>query len=229
MALPQTHNNLQVIAIDGPAGAGKSTVAKKLAKILNLSYLDTGAMYRALTLKALRQKMDLTNEAALAALAEKTDIDFKNMPDGSLNIILDGEDVSQAIRTLEVTNNTFYTARAPQVRAIMVRAQQLIGTRRALVGDGRDLGTVVFPKADYKFYIDADINERCGRRLRELRATGQEVDEQQLLAEMKDRDQKDFSRTVGPLKKADDAIVIDSSGLSVEGTVDVIIKYIKIN
>lgn len=219
-----THN--LIITLDGPAGAGKSSVAKSLAKRLGVTYLDTGAMYRALTLKALRQKVDLTNEEQLGQLASVTKIDYIKQPDGSLNVSLDGVDVSVDIRLPEVTNNTFYVARAPKVREYLVGWQQAIGQSKSLVSDGRDQGTVVFPKATYKFYVDADFEERVGRRLRELRAAGTAVDEKQLYQDMKDRDQKDFSRAVGPLKKADDAIVIDSSGLNVEQTVEKILTHI---
>ena len=215
-----------LITLDGPAGAGKSSVAKSLAKRLGITYLDTGAMYRALTVKALRLKTELSNEEQMGQLAANTKIDFIRKEDGSLNVTLDGEDVSVDIRLPEVTNNTFYTARAPKVREFMVRWQQAMGEGRSLVTDGRDQGTVVFPQATYKFYVDADFDERVGRRLRELRAAGTEVDEKQLYLDMKDRDQKDFSRAVGPLKKADDAIVIDSSGLNVEQSVDKIMGYI---
>ena len=216
-----------IITLDGPAGAGKSTVAKGLAKRLGISYLDTGAMYRALTLKALRLKVNLEDENALTQLAKKTGIDFKETPDGSLNITLDGEDVSQAIRSTEVTNNTFYTAKAPGVRELMVNWQRAIGQRQSIVTDGRDQGTVAFPKANYKFYVDADFQERAERRLRELHAAGKKIDLEELKKDMQERDQKDLTRAVGPLKKADDAITIDSSGLTVDGTVDKIMKYIK--
>lgn len=215
-----------IITLDGPAGAGKSSVAKSLAKHLGVIYLDTGAMYRALTLKALRLKVDLTNEDALTQLASQTKIDFMAMPDGSLNVTLDGHDVSVDIRLPEVTNNTFYAARAAHVREFMVGWQQAMGNNKSLVSDGRDQGTVVFPQATYKFYVDADFDERVQRRLRELRAAGTNVDEKQLYVDMKDRDQKDFSRAVGPLKKAEDAIVIDSSGMNVQQTVDKILTYI---
>ncbi len=215
-----------VITLDGPAGAGKSTVAKSLAGRLGISYLDTGAMYRALTLKALRLKMDLSDEEALTILTRNTKIGFKEMPDGSLNITLDGEDVSAAIRTQEVTNNTYYAARTPGVRALMVSWQRAMGQSRSIVTDGRDQGTVVFTDARYKFYVDCDVEERVQRRYKELIAAGKSVDLDQLRSEMKDRDQKDFSRAVGPLKKAPDAITVDSTGLTVEGTVDKIMKLI---
>lgn len=216
-----------IITLDGPAGAGKSTVAKQLAKLLNISYLDTGAMYRALTLKALRLKADLENEEELEAIALKTKIDFIEDGHGGLRVTLDGEDVSEAIRSLEVTNNTFYAARAGKVRAILVEWQKAFGRARALVGEGRDLGTVVFPDASYKFYLDADIEERCQRRIRELKAQGKVFDEEALKRDMKERDHKDLSRLVGPLKKTSDMIVIDSTGLSVEQSAQKIMEHIK--
>ena len=217
---------LFVITLDGPAGAGKSTIAKALSSRLGISYLDTGAMYRALTLKALRLKMDLSDEEALTALARNTKITFKETPDGSLNITLDGEDVAVAIRTPQVTNNTYYAARTPGVRALMVAWQRAIGQDRSIVTDGRDQGTVVFKDARYKFYIDADLEERVGRRYKELVAAGKNVDLDQLRIDMHERDQKDFTRAVGPLKKAPDAITVDSTGLTIEGTVDKIMKLI---
>ncbi len=217
-----------MITLDGPAGAGKSTVAKHLAKRLNISYLDTGAMYRALTLKALRLKVKLEDEKALTALAKKTVIDFKKMPNGSLHVTLDGKDVTKDIRSLEVTNNTFYAARAAGVRRIMVNWQRAIARRCSVVSDGRDQGTVAFPQADYKFYIDADFTERVQRRFKELKKAGKPVKSAQLTKDMQERDHKDLTRVVGPLKKAEDAVVIDSTGLSVKQTVERVIKYIKI-
>jgi len=215
-----------VITLDGPAGAGKSTVAKSLAGRLGITYLDTGAMYRALTLKALRLKMDLSDEEALSILARNTKIIFKEASDGSLNINLDGEDVSVAIRAPEVTNNTYYIARTPGVRTLMVAWQRAIGENCSIVTDGRDQGTVVFKDARYKFYVDCDVEERVQRRYKELIAAGKPVDLDQLRVDMKERDQKDFTRAVGPLKKAPDAITVDSTGLTVEGTVDKIMKLI---
>ena len=217
-----------VITLDGPAGAGKSTVAKSLAKRLGITYLDTGAMYRALTLKALRLKMDLSDEEALTTLARHTKIDFKEMPDGSLHVTVDGEDVAEAIRSVEVTNNTFYAAKTPGVRTLMVSWQRAMGQSRSIVTDGRDQGTVVFTDARYKFYVDADVEERVQRRYRELTAAGKTVDLDQLRMDMKERDQKDFNRAVGPLKKAADAITVDSTGLTVEGTVDKIMKLLQL-
>lgn len=216
-----------IITLDGPAGAGKSTIAKQLALRLGVSYLDTGAMYRALTLKALRLKLNLEDEKALTELAKKTVIDFKEMPDQSLHVTLDGEDVEAAIRSVEITNNTFYAARTAAVREMMVGWQRAIARRRSVITDGRDQGTVVFPQADYKFYVDADFDERVRRRLKDLADAGKQVDIAQLKKDMYERDQKDFTRRVGPLKKADDAIVIDSTGLKLEETVEKVMKYIK--
>lgn len=216
-----------VVTIDGPAGAGKSTVAKALARRLKFSYLDTGAMYRAAALKALHLKVNLEDEAALASVAKAITIDFQEDPHKGLRVILDGEDVSEEIRTIEVTNNTFYMARAPKVREIMVDLQRKIGSRRDVVIEGRDVGTVVFPKAKYKFYLDADFEERARRRIKELEDKGQAVEAQKLKQELEERDRKDFSRKVGPLKRADDAVFLDSTHLSIEDTVEKMLEIIK--
>jgi cytidylate kinase len=209
-----------VIVIDGPAGAGKSTVAKSLAKKLGVAFMDTGAMYRALTVKAMRLKVSFEDEAGLVKLAHDTHIDLVNEPGKPLKVLLDGEDVSEAIRSVEVTNNTFYVARTPDVRHVMVEWQRKMGAKQPMVGDGRDLGTVVFPDAQFKFYLDADFKVRCQRRIDELKAKGQTVDEPALMKDLADRDQKDFTRKVGPLKKADDAIIIDSTYMTIDQVVD---------
>ena len=215
-----------IITIDGPAGAGKSTVAKTLARKLKFAYLDTGAMYRALTLKALEQKTPLDDELALVALAGKTALDIRLDRDQSLKIFLDGRDVTSQIRSTEVTNNTFYIARAAGVREIMAQWQRRIGEKNDIVVEGRDVGTVVFPRADKKFYLDADARERCERRIKELKDQGKDVNESLLKQELLDRDHKDFTRPVGPLKKAEDAITIDSTSLSVDEVVEKILSYI---
>lgn len=216
-----------VVTIDGPAGAGKSTVAKKIAQKLGIFYLDTGAMYRALTLKAMRKNVNLEDEAALAALAQKTSIDFAGDPVKGLRVMLDKEDVSEEIRSPEVTNNTFYIARAPRVRAVMVELQRKIGAKQNVVVEGRDVGTVVFPKAQFKFYLDANFAERAQRRIKELEAKGTDVDPAKLTQELQERDQKDFTRSTGPLKKAEDAIIIDSTFLSVDQTAEKMLEYIR--
>jgi len=220
-----SEKTIQIVTIDGPAGAGKSTVAKRLAEKLNLSYLDTGAMYRALTLKAIRQNINLEDEEALVTLARQTTIDLENHA-SSVKVLLDGEDVSEDIRTIEVTNKTFYTARTPGVREIMVEWQRDIGNRRGVVVEGRDVGTVVFPQATNKFYLDANVDERSRRRIVELREKGNDVDADKLTAELKDRDNKDLTRSVGPLKKADDAVFIDSTDFSIDEVVEEMLKHI---
>ena len=217
-----------IITIDGPSGAGKSTVARALAKRLNFAYLDTGAMYRALTLKALKAGIDLADEQQLIELADETTIEMITSERSGLKVLLDGDDVTEEIRTMEVTNNTFYIARAPKVRLPMVDWQRKLGEKADVVIEGRDAGTVIFPKATYKFYLDADFAERCQRRCRELREKGEEVEEDKLAEEMKDRDRKDISREAGPLKQAKDAILINSTSLSIEGVVDKLLEYISV-
>ncbi len=215
-----------IIAIDGPAGSGKSTVSKLVAKSLGALYIDTGAMYRALTLKAMRQGADLNDQNALTALAKSSDIDLKESG-GALKVYLDGEDVAGFIRTPELTNKVKYIACVPGVREEMVRLQRAIGARRGAVLEGRDIGTVVFPDADYKFYLDADPDCRSQRRYKELAASGARGDFEQIKKDVIARDASDMNRTVGALKKADDAILIDTTKLSVQDVVSKILSCIK--
>lgn len=216
-----------IIAVDGPAGSGKSTVSKEVARKKGLLYIDTGAMYRALTLKAMSSKLDLLNENAIIGLAQNTRIDLTYKQDDGLSVFLDGEDVTDKIRTPELTNNVKFIAGVAGVREEMVKMQRAaarIGAGAVL--EGRDIGTIVFPDADKKFYLDADINERTKRRYKELVKAGQAVSLSDVEEDVRIRDKNDIEREYGPLKKADDAIVVDTTGLTVDQVVEKILSYI---
>lgn len=213
-----------VIAIDGPAGSGKSTVSKLIAKRLSLLYIDTGAMYRALTLKAMRKGLDLHDEKSLVELAKTTKIELEEK--SKLHVFLDGEDVSIPIRTPEVTADVKYIARVPGVRHEMVALQRSIGSKQGAVLEGRDIGTVVFPNADYKFYLDASPEERAKRRLSDLVELGQKANVEEVEKDITARDESDMKRSVGALKKAEDAITIDTTVLSIDEVVDKLLARI---
>ncbi len=214
-----------VVAIDGPAGSGKSTVSKRIARALGLLYIDTGAMYRALTLKAMRLTLDLQNADALTQLARSTKIDLSE-ESGALKVYLDGEDVSAPIRTPELTNNVKYIARVPGVRHEMVALQRAIGSKSGAVLEGRDIGTVVFPDAKFKFYLDADVEERSRRRHKELIETNRKVSLDDIKKDVVVRDESDIKRDVGALKKAPDAVVIDTTKLTIDEVVGKLLSYI---
>ncbi|MDP3790660.1 MAG: (d)CMP kinase [Candidatus Omnitrophota bacterium] len=213
-----------IIAIDGPAGSGKSTVSKLVAKKLCLLYIDTGAMYRALTLKAMNKRVNLEDEKALTDLAKSTKIELKYA--GSLHVILDGEDVSGPIRTPEVTANVKYIARTPGVRHEMVKLQRALGENQGGVLEGRDIGTVVFPDADYKFYLDASPQVRAKRRLKDLLAIGKKSIVEDVKKDIIARDESDMNRDVGALKIAPGAIVVDTTNLSIDQVVETLISHI---
>ena len=215
-----------IITIDGPAGAGKSTVARRVARRLGYTYLDTGAMYRALTLKALAAKADLRDPAALIALAKNTEITFEAGPRGKARIALDGKDVSAKIRTPLVTENVFFIASIPGIRAVMVKLQRRIGKRGAIVVEGRDIGTVVFPCAGKKFYLDADCSERAQRRFKELREKKTKISLREVAHDVKRRDHSDLTRKVGPLKRAKDSVYIDTTHMSITKVVQEIIRKV---
>ena len=216
--------NRLVIAIDGPAGSGKSTVSKLIAKRLGLLYIDTGAMYRALTLKATRKGFDLHDEKSLVELAKTTKIELEEK--SKLHVFLDGEDVSIPIRTPEVTADVKYIARIPGVRHEMVALQRSIGSKQGAVLEGRDIGTVVFPNANYKFYLDASPEERAKRRLEDLVELGQKANVEEVKKDIIARDESDMKRSVGALKKAEGAVVIDTTDLSIDEVVDKLLAYI---
>ena len=210
-----------IIAIDGPSGAGKSTLGKMLAKKLGLLYLDTGAMYRAAALAALRKDVDLEDKAGVARVTEQAEIELTGEPD-SLKVILDGDDVSAEIRTLEAAQAASVVSTISEVRRIMVQHQRQIGSRdpKGCVLEGRDIGSVVFPNADYKFFLTAKPEARAQRRFAEDSAKGRISTFEQTLAEINERDARDVSRADSPLTIAPDAIVIDTSDLDLTEVFD---------
>ncbi len=214
-----------LIAIDGPAGSGKSTTAKLVARKLGYVYLDTGAMYRAVTLKVLASHIDPSTEKEVVTIAAESNIMFEN-DGGSIRVILDGNDVTREIRSEEVTKNVSLVSSYHGVREIMVEKQRAIGSMKGCVVDGRDIGTVVFPDADLKFYMVADIMERARRRQAELSEGGTELPIVQVVRDLKERDKKDSTREMSPLRKADDAIEIDTTDLTIEEQVAKILNYV---
>jgi CMP/dCMP kinase len=200
-----------IIAIDGPSGAGKSTLAKRLAKELGFIYVDTGAMYRALALKVLREGVDLADDASMARLIESTTIDLQ--VDGALQVLLDGADVAAEIRTPQVSQMASKASALPAVRARMLELQRDMARRGNIVAEGRDIGTVVFPQAEVKIFLQASAAERARRRFAELQAAGQSVDLTETLREIEERDKRDSERDLAPLRQADDALMIDSSSV----------------
>jgi len=216
-----------IITIDGPAGAGKSTVSKTLAKKLNYIYLDTGALYRALAYKTLKFKISLDDVAALANLCSSTTIVLKNI-DGQMKVSVDGEDVEEKIRTEEVGLAASKISTFAMVRERLLDLQREAGAQGGIVAEGRDMGSVVFPHADYKFYLDAKLEERIKRRYEELLAKDAPVEYKSIQKDMLIRDNQDKQREIAPLKAPDDAIIIDSDNLSVQEVVDKIIFYISV-
>ena len=211
------------IAVDGPSGAGKSTIAKIIAEKLNIDYIDTGAMYRAIGLKMMnggisREEEDVEERQKVL---DDTTIDFENGV-----ILLDGEDVSGLIRTPEVSMAASDYSRLPEVREKLVAIQREIGHRKSVVMDGRDIGTNVFPDAQYKFFLTATAEERAKRRVAELIEKGQDVDYEATLEDIKQRDYNDSHRKLNPLKKADDAIEIDTTDMSIEEVTQAILDEI---
>lgn len=220
------NNKSFVIAIDGPAGAGKSTIARMLAGKLGYIYIDSGAMYRSITWAAMRAGFSLQDDKKLVALAKKTKLCFKKH-DRQMKLFMNGKPVTKAIRTPEVTAHICYIADNPQIRRIMVAIQQKIGQHGGIVMEGRDIGTKVFPKADFKFYLDASAAERARRRFREFKIRGVKASLRDILEDIKIRDHKDKTRAVSPLKKAKGSIVIDSSKMTPEQVVNRIMDKMK--
>ena len=214
-----------IITIDGPAGAGKSTVSYTLAKKLNYIYLDTGALYRGLAYKALKFKISLDDVSALTDLCSSTNVVLKNI-EGQMKVSVDGEDVEEKIRTEEVGLAASKISTFAVVRERLLNLQREAGAEGGIVAEGRDMGSVVFPHADYKFYLDANLEERIKRRYKELLEKGASVEHKSIQKDMFARDKQDKQREIAPLKAPDTAIIIDSDNLSAAEVVDKIIFYI---
>ena len=209
----------EIVTIDGPSGVGKSTLSRKVAAALGYTYLDTGAMYRAVGLCLQQLQIDLTDEQAVASTLAGLDLQLlpAKQEDGDVGVVVNGQDVSSAIRTPEAGMLASRVSAIPVVRKRLTEMQQVLGHKGKIVAEGRDTGTVVFPDARWKFYLEADLGERARRRVAQLRSAGQEVDAQELLAMITKRDRDDQERTLAPLQKADDALSIDTTSLDIDG------------
>jgi len=214
-------NNL-IIAIDGPVGSGKSTVARRVAELLGYTHLDSGAMYRAVAWKALGERVTLDSPEQLAALASRVRIDLVSS-DGKQRVILDGEDITDRIRTTEVSHAASVVAVIPGVRHPLVSEQQRAGANGGVVMEGRDIGSVVFPHADLKIFLDASTEVRAQRRWQELRDKGEVSDPSIVLADVRARDRRDRERKMSPLVRAADAVVVDNTAMDAEETARVIV------
>lgn len=214
-----------IVAIDGPASSGKSTTAKLLAEKLGYLYIDTGAMYRAITLLAIRHKI-LDNQEAIIRLAKESDIQLR-FEKGQTSVFVDGIDVSEEIRSMEVSKQVSPVSKIEEVRKIMVQKQRLMGEKGGVVMEGRDITTVVFPDADVKIFLNATIEERANRRVKEYHSKGIDISLDEVIENIRDRDRIDSSREISPLKKSEDAIEIDTTNLTIDEQVNLILQKVK--
>lgn len=214
--------NYKVIAIDGPAGAGKSTIAKRLAESIGYTYIDSGAMYRAITLKVLRENIPLDRLDKIISMVKETDIDFREN-----SIYLDGKIVDSEIREENVNRNVSYISAIPEIRKLMVTLQRKVAENKNVVMDGRDVGTAIFPSANLKFYITASIEERAMRRFNELMQKGYYAEIQDIKSQIEKRDYIDSTRSESPLKAAIDSVTVDTTGKSVEEVLNEVVSIMK--
>lgn len=215
------------ICLDGPSGAGKSTVAKEVARRLGIMYLDTGATFRALAVKAMRVDLDMTDDSKLTAFLDGTDVSLA-FSDGKMTVLLDGEDVTGVIRENGVSKIASDISAYPKTREKLMKDWRKIARENDVIMDGRDIGTVVLPDAKFKFYLTADSRERARRRCEELKAKGEIVDIDEIQRQIEQRDYNDSTRKTAPLKQADDAVLVDSTNISANEVVEIIIKKVTV-
>lgn len=219
----------EIVTIDGPSGVGKSTISRRVAAALGYTYLDTGAMYRAVALFLQQLHIDLSDEQVVSATL--ADLELQLLPaaqeDGDVGVMVNGQDVSSAIRTSEMGMLASQVSAVPVVRKRLTEMQQALGKAGKIVAEGRDTGTVVFPDACWKFFLEADPEERARRRMEQLRSAGQEVDAEELLAMIVKRDRDDQERTLAPLQKAEDAIVIDTTFIDIQEVCRKMLEFVQ--
>ncbi len=215
-----------IITVDGPSGSGKGTVSRLLAEKLSFNYLDSGALYRVLSIAAMRRKVDTSNKAELSLIAEHMDVIFKTSAQGDFQILLEGEDVTSDLRTEDTGALASEIAAYTEVRNALLKRQRLFAQGDGLVADGRDMGTVVFPAADIKIYLTASIEERAKRRHKELIEKGEDVSLRALTEQVAARDERDMNREVSPLVAAEDAIELDTSDMSAKQVLETVLNLI---
>lgn len=219
-------SKINVVTIDGPAGVGKSTVSKKIAQDLGFTLLDTGAMYRAVGIYLGDKEVLLGDEKAVSAALEGVEIELLSSEKGDCGVVIAGTDISHRIRTPEAAMMASKVSALPVVREKLTEMQRILGNKGAVVAEGRDMGTVVFPGALHKFFLDASPEIRCARRSAQLREKGEEVNEVELLEQIITRDKNDRERKIAPLKKAEDALLVDTGDLNIDGVVATILAHI---